>query len=212
MRRLADSGTRVSGSFSSLWRAFAVLVRRQTRTPWRCRFVWRLATRSSGFSPRKQRWREAWKKKKKKLGSGTISRRRTRSGRLQYFDIQVLRVPPPPPPPPQEKPDPYSGMHSSAKPERKSHMGTSQTNRHHNRRSFKSGCATLPFKIFSASHPDRLPPFSISSSFALLAVLLPSFSFTKNKFFFVNEPRILLFSKNYNLCKHPTLPSSRSWR
>ena len=37
-----------------------------------------------------------------------ISRRCTRSGRLQYFYILVLRVPPPPPP--REKPDPYSGM------------------------------------------------------------------------------------------------------
>ena len=41
--------------FSLLWRTFAV--RRQTRTPWRWRFVRRLVTRS-WFSPRKERWRE----------------------------------------------------------------------------------------------------------------------------------------------------------
>ena len=49
LRWLANSGLRVSGSFFSLWRAFAVLVRRQTRTPRKCRFVWRLATRSYDF-------------------------------------------------------------------------------------------------------------------------------------------------------------------
>ena len=33
--------------------------------------------------------------------------------------------------------------------------------------------------LFSASHPEHLPSFSISSSFVLLFVLLPSFSLTK---------------------------------
>ena len=47
------------------------------------------------------------------------------------------------------------------------------------RRRFKSGCAALSFKFFSASHPERLPSFSISSSFVLFFVLLPSFSFPK---------------------------------
>ena len=49
-------------------------------------------------------------------------------------------------------------------------------------RRFKFACAALSFKIFSASHPEHLPPFSISSSFVLPVVLLPSFSFTKHIF------------------------------
>ena len=40
--------------------------------------------------------------------------------------------------------------------------------------------AALSFKIFSVSHPERLPSFSISSSFILFFILLPSFSFTKS--------------------------------
>ena len=49
------------------------------------------------------------------------------------------------------------------------------------RRRFRSGCVDLSFKIFSASHPERLPSFSISSCFVLVFVSLPSFSFTKKK-------------------------------
>ena len=46
--------------------------------------------------------------------------------------------------------------------------------------------AALPFKIFSAPHPERLPSFSISSSLVLFFVLLPqSFSFTKPIYIFV---------------------------
>ena len=47
------------------------------------------------------------------------------------------------------------------------------------RRRLKSGCAALSSKIFSASHPERLPSFSISSSFVLFFVFLPSFFFMK---------------------------------
>ena len=45
------------------------------------------------------------------------------------------------------------------------------------RHRFKSGCAALSFNMFSASHPERLPPFSTSSSFVLFFVPLLSFSF-----------------------------------
>ena len=71
----------------------------------------------------------------------------------------------------------------SALPERKSPMVTSQPNppslarRYHRR--FTSGCVAFSFKLFSASHPERPPPFSISSSFTLRAALLPSLSSTK---------------------------------
>ena len=54
LRWLTDSGIRASYDFSLLWSTFAV--RPKTRTPWRCRLVWRLATTPwSGTQP----WREA---------------------------------------------------------------------------------------------------------------------------------------------------------
>ena len=40
-------------------------------------------------------------------------------------------------------------------------------------------CGSFLQKKFSASHPEYLPPFFISSSFVLFVVLLPSFSFPK---------------------------------
>ena len=48
----------------------------------------------------------------------------------------------------------------------------------------------LLFKIFSASHPEHLPPFSISSPFDLFFVLLPSFSFMKNFCSFFFQPKV----------------------
>ena len=88
LRRLNDSGLRVSGGLSLLRCVFAV--RSQTRSPCRCRFVWRLATRSWFFSKK-----ATMERVQNEVCSGTISRRRTRSGRSQYF--YILRVPPPPP-------------------------------------------------------------------------------------------------------------------
>ena len=100
LRRLADSGIRVSSSFSSLWRAFAVLVRRQTRTPRKCRFVCRLATRSYDF-----------------LQENNNGERPEQVGLWNDFQtaykvrmVTVLLHISNPPPPPQETPDPYSGM------------------------------------------------------------------------------------------------------
>ena len=52
------------------------------------------------------------------------------------------------------------------------------------RRTFKTGCAALSFKIFSASHSERLPSFSISS--VLFFAFLPFFSFMKKIFFYLN--------------------------
>ena len=85
LRQLTDSGIRISGGFSLLWCTFAVWC--QTRTPWRCRVVWRLPTRS-WFYPTKQRWREV-------RTSSVLDpcRRRTRSGRSKNVYICIPSYP-----------------------------------------------------------------------------------------------------------------------
>ena len=51
------------------------------------------------------------------------------------------------------------------------------------RRRSKSDCVALSFKMFSASHPERLPPFSISSS-------------ASSSFFLLHEKQFSDFVKN----------------
>ena len=99
LRRLTNSGIRVSGGFSLLWRTFAV--RCQTRTPWRWRFVRRLATRS-WFSPRKERWRE--------VRTSSVLEQFPDGVQDQDGHSTSTYLGYPPPPSPVEEPDPYSGM------------------------------------------------------------------------------------------------------